>query len=294
MQRDLNYFALISIMPLIKTYLGKIKFNEKKEIAAFEKYKSVDEAYENLKQAEREAKSAELEEFYEFFVKNQNEIIKKFKISKKELEKIKEISKEALLKISEDKIARTSENREKVIIQLVSAISDIDACINLLKSRAEEIEFYRESEIYPELKKQIKKLRELREKIERKIEREIEIIAPNLNYLLGSMLAAMLIAKAGSLEKLAKMSGSKIQVLGAEKAMFRFLRTRKKPPKHGIIFLHPLLMHARKKHRGKIARTLAAKTAIAAKADFYGSSFIADELKKEVEERIKTLRSNGK
>lgn len=275
---------------IIKTYLGRIKFNRKKQAVALEKYKNADEAYENLKKAEEEASKSELKELYEIFAKKQREIIKKFNISDEELERIKKIAKQALLKISEEKIKKSSENREKVVIQLVNAISDIDESVNLLKNRAEELKFYSEVEALGIIKKEIKELEIMKEKIERKIEREIEEMAPNLSYLLGSKLAAMLLAKAGSLKNLAKMSSSKIQVLGAEKAMFRFLRTHKKPPKHGIIFLHPLVISAKKKQRGKIARALAAKIAIAAREDVYGSSFIADELKKEIEDRAKAIK----
>lgn len=115
--------------------------------------------------------------------------------------------------------------------------------------------------------------------------------APNLTGLVGPIIGAKLIAKAGGLEKLAKMPASTIQVLGAEKALFRAIRSGGKPPKHGIIFQHTLIHQAPKKIRGKIARALAAKLAIAARVDYYTKEDISEKLKEELAERIKEIRS---
>jgi nucleolar protein 56 len=80
---------------------------------------------------------------------------------------------------------------------------------------------------------------------------------------------ARIIAKAGSLARLAMLPASTIQVLGAEKALFRALKTGARPPKHGILFQHPLIHSAPKWQRGKIARAIASKVAIAARIDYY-------------------------
>ena len=71
--------------------------------------------------------------------------------------------------------------------------------------------------------------------------------------------------------------------------MFRFLRGKGKSPKHGIIFVHPLIQNAPKKLRGKIARVLASKLSIAAKLDYFSKEYRADKLKKELDERIKEI-----
>jgi nucleolar protein 56 len=115
--------------------------------------------------------------------------------------------------------------------------------------------------------------------------------APNLTGLVGPIIGAKLIAKAGGLEKLAKMPASTIQVLGAEKALFRAIRSGGKPPKHGIIFQHTLIHQAPRKMRGKIARALAAKLAIAARIDYYTKEDISEKLSEELAERIKEIRS---
>ena len=80
-----------------------------------------------------------------------------------------------------------------------------------------------------------------------------------------------MIAKAGSLEKFAHLSSSTVQVLGAEKALFRSLKTGASTPKHGILFQHPLIHSAPRWQRGKIARSVAAKASIAARIDVYRS-----------------------
>lgn len=95
----------------------------------------------------------------------------------------------------------------------------------------------------------------------------VKKVSPNLMKLLGESLAAELIAEAGSLKKLAFMASSKIQVLGAEAALFRHLREGSKPPKYGIIFKHKSVQKA--ENKGKAARQLASKISLAAKKDFF-------------------------
>lgn len=92
-------------------------------------------------------------------------------------------------------------------------------------------------------------------------------IAPNLTGLLGEELAAELTIAAKSLQKLAFMTSSKIQVLGAEAALFRHLKEKTKPPKHGIILKHDSVKNSYNK--GKAARQLAAKISLAAKKDYF-------------------------
>ena len=101
------------------------------------------------------------------------------------------------------------------------------------------------------------------------IEAAMEAVAPNVKELLTAAVGARLIAKAGSLARLATLPASTIQVLGAEKALFRALKTGARPPKHGILFQHPLIHSAPKWQRGKIARAVASKVAIAARIDYY-------------------------
>ncbi len=113
---------------------------------------------------------------------------------------------------------------------------------------------------------------------------------PNSSALVGEILAAKMLAHAGSLKRLAFVPSSTIQLMGAEKALYMHLKTGSRPPKHGIIFQHPQISSANKKVRGKIARLIASKLSIAAKLDFFGGKNEGERLKKEVQEKIAQMR----
>jgi nucleolar protein 56 len=104
------------------------------------------------------------------------------------------------------------------------------------------------------------------------VESQMKKVAPNVAQIAGATIGARLMAKAGGLDRLAILPASTIQILGAEKALFRSLRTGARPPKHGILFQHQAVHMAPKWQRGKIARTLANKIAIAARVDYYRGS----------------------
>ena len=130
----------------------------------------------------------------------------------------------------------------------------------------------------------------LRKRVEAYLVELMNDVAPNLTALIGPTLSAKLISLAGGLESLARMPASTIQVLGAEKALFRALRTGTRPPKHGLIFQHALLHQSPRWQRGKIARALAGKLAIAARLDAFEGEFKGEELRRELEERAKEIR----
>ena len=138
--------------------------------------------------------------------------------------------------------------------------------------------------------KSIVNLYQLRQGLENYLDKAMEEVAPNIKTLTGSLLGARLIAIAGGLTNLAKRPASTIQVLGAEKALFRSLKTGTRPPKHGIIFQHAYLHDAKRWHRGKIARALAGKLAIAARIDAFGGRCAGEELKANLEKRIEEIR----
>lgn len=128
---------------------------------------------------------------------------------------------------------------------------------------------------------EILNLYNLRKNIDENLKILMNEIMPNVTYLVGHLIAARLLTYVGSLKKLAFLPSSTIQMLGAEKAMFKFLITKKRPPKHGIIFNVPEIYNAKKKNRGKIARHLAAKISIASKADYFKGEFIGENLKRD-------------
>jgi nucleolar protein 56 len=109
----------------------------------------------------------------------------------------------------------------------------------------------------------------LRDKLASHVERTMREVAPNLSEVAGASIGARLVARAGGLEKLAIMPASTIQILGAEKALYRALKSGSRPPKHGILFQHAAVHSAPKWQRGKIARSIAGKIAIAARVDAY-------------------------
>ena len=99
-----------------------------------------------------------------------------------------------------------------------------------------------------------------------------------------------MISRAGSLPRLAVLPASTIQILGAEKALFRALKTGSSPPKHGLLFQHPLIHSAPKWQRGKIARALAAKIAIAARIDEYRHAEIDNSILENLNKRIELIQ----
>ncbi|MFB5608944.1 MAG: NOP5/NOP56 family protein, partial [Nitrosarchaeum sp.] len=125
-------------------------------------------------------------------------------------------------------------------------------------------------EIVQSIAKQILDFHDLRKKLEDHVESEMNVIAPNLSAILGAAVGARILGRAGSLKKLASMPASTIQIIGAEKALFRSLKTGAQPPKHGLLFQHALVHAAPRWQRGKIARAIAAKAVIAARVDVYG------------------------
>ena len=134
--------------------------------------------------------------------------------------------------------------------------------------------------IVQSIAKQILDFYDLRKKLEEHIESEMQKIAPNLSAILGTAVGARILGRAGSLKRLASLPASTIQVLGAEKALFRSLKTGSQPPKHGLLFQHAMVHAAPRWQRGKIARAIAAKAVIAARVDVYGEGLNSTLLEK--------------
>jgi len=130
---------------------------------------------------------------------------------------------------------------------------------------------------------------ERRERLAKYLEKTADIAVPNLSAVAGPMLAARLLNLAGGLEKISKMPSSTIQLLGAEKALFRHLRGEGKAPKYGVLFGHPLIQQAPKERKGKVARLVAAKLSIAARMDAFSDKNEGERLRKELEEYVKKV-----
>lgn len=129
-----------------------------------------------------------------------------------------------------------------------------------------------------------------RKAIEGYVDYAIRELAPNVTELVGPMIAARLVTLAGSVEELARAPSGTVQLLGAERALFRHLRTGSRPPKHGVLFQHPLVHRAPRWQRGAIARVIAARIAMAARADAYTKRRIAPELARSLNAAVEEIR----
>jgi len=177
------------------------------------------------------------------------------------------------------------------IIQMINALDDLIHISNVFSERLDHWA------LIPTAKEKIQPfenafstIKNETKRLEKQIEDNMKKIAPNISKIAGPLIGARLISVAGSLERLATLPASTIQILGAEKAFFRYKKEGGKPPKHGVIFQHPLINKSMKEHRGKIARILAAKIAIAAKADAFTKRDIADNLRRVLDGRIEEIK----
>ena len=134
-------------------------------------------------------------------------------------------------------------------------------------------------------------LYESKNELEEYIDEKIKEVAPNMYDVAGANLAAKLIAHTNGLENLAKLPSSTIQIIGAEKAIFRHLKTGENPPKHGLIFQHPSIRGSNWWVRGKLARAVASKITIAARKDAFSNEYDPN-LKVELDERIEEIKKS--
>lgn len=136
------------------------------------------------------------------------------------------------------------------------------------------------------LSDRIIELYKLREEQEEYLSKIMKKYCPNMIAITGITIGAKLLAKAGSLRKLVEFPSSTIQLLGAEEAFFRHLKTHSRSPKYGYLHEHPLIAKNKRELHGKIARALADKIAIAVKVDYFKGKFIGDKLRKGLEEKF--------
>lgn len=239
-------------------------------------------------------------------------------------------------KLAIHKIKKSSQEEDKLLIQAINSVDDIDESISKLVERIRdwytiyfpEMDTISNNETYIKLiaesenredilenfnehfseeieestgadieesdlamlksfAESIYSLQKSRKELENYIDSKMESIAPNLRDLLGSTLGAKLIAHIGSIKRLATYPASVIQIMGAEKAIFRHLKTGERPPKHGLIFQHPSVRGAKWWNRGKIARNLALKITLAVRKDVFSGEYdpsIAEDYLKKVEQ----------
>ncbi|MDN5340715.1 MAG: nucleolar protein 56 [Euryarchaeota archaeon] len=203
--------------------------------------------------------------------------------------------------LARQKIAQSYQGRDVELLQMVRMLDELDNVINLLSERAAEWyqvtnpAFSRKYRSLPAKKMlgivqkgargglsdvadEIERLAGTRSRLMREVSARADEVMPNTSALIGGLVAARLLSRAGGLPALARMPGSTIQVLGSERALFSHLRGGTPPPKHGIIFQHRRVHNAPKAVRGRVARVLAAKLAIAARLDYYRGEAVPEFL----------------
>ena len=217
---------------------------------------------------------------------------KKINIEPEEYGFSQELLHKASILLAQEKVDERLKSEDLQIIQMVNALDDLIQTANLLSERLSCWS------VIPTPKKKIQPFENtfstVNEEIKR-LEKQIEVdmykIAPNTSRIVGPLIGARLISLTGGMQKLATMPASTVQILGAEKALFRFKKEGGKPPKHGVIFQHPLINRATRTERGKIARLLATKIATATKADVFTKRDISDDLKEGLDKRIKEIKN---
>jgi len=302
-----------------------------KKIDLIEKGEEIQELKE-LKEEFKDLVTSQPNKATDFLRKNLREIVIKSGFVKNDMELNQILN---AFSIAKAKLTISSiERRDKLIVQTVSALSDLEKILNAMSERLREwyglhypeleikdherfaekiaeigrregFEEFEKSmgmelkegdvEVLKDYARQLKSMYVLRKNIEKYLEKIVPEEIPNLNTMLGSILAARLLSLAGSLERLAKMPSSTIQLLGSEKRLFKFLKSKekdKRPPRFGLLYLHPDISTNKRELQGKIARLLSSKLTLAARADFYTKKDISKELlddyKKKLEEILKS------
>ena len=248
---------------------------------------------------------------------------KKFRNMDEYYEKLLELT----LLLTKDRI-RQSVTDDMLIIQAINAVDDIESAANMLSTRLREWYGYMNPELSEKFKQHeqfvskiiespdektlmgasldepdrkeievfaaaLKHIYDEKDRLERYIDTKAKDALPNTTALISPILTARLLSAGGSLKKLSKFPSSTIQVIGAEKALFRHIRGTGTSPKHGLIFQAPAVNQAKKDKRGKIARMLASKLSIALKVDYFKGTFIGDKLKKNIEDRTSQIKDKN-
>ena len=186
-----------------------------------------------------------------------------------------------VIKNNETYIKLISENKSKDEIVKAKPDAFPDDIIDLDEDINPE-----DLEIMNNYAKSIHELQKSRKNIENYIDHKMESIAPNLRLLVGPTLGAKLISHAGGIKRLALYPSSTVQIMGAEKALFRHLKSGDRPPKYGLIYQHPQVRGAKWWNRGKIARMLAGRISLAVRRDVFTRTFdenVFEEFKAQVE-----------
>jgi nucleolar protein 56 len=200
--------------------------------------------------------------------------------------------------------------KDAELLQMVRTLDELDTVINLLSERAADWYMVRHPAFSRKYRRtpanilvrtireksrgalgrvagEIEQLGETRTALAREVSARANDVMPNTSALIGGLVAARLMANAGGLLPLSRLPASAIQVLGARTALFAHLKTHTPSPKHGVIFQHRRVHNAPRDIRGRVARVLAGKLAIAARLDYFRGVAVPEFLEK-AQERIDT------
>jgi nucleolar protein 56 len=182
--------------------------------------------------------------------------------------------------------------KDAELLQMVRTLDEMDTVINLLSERAADWYMVRHPAFSRKYRRtpahilvrtirensrgglgkvagEIEQLADTRTALAKEVSARANDVMPNTSALIGGLVAARLMAHAGGLLPLSRLPASAIQVLGARTALFAHLKTHTPSPKHGIIFQHRRVHNAPRDIRGRVARVLAGKLAIAARLDYF-------------------------
>jgi len=195
-----------------------------------------------------------------------------------------------LLAKTREKINEKLAGREIHIIKAINLLGDLDSIENLLNENASEWKARAPNgqalTRYTELEENSKKIQTEKQKLSEFVTNEMTLEFPNFSVLATPIIGAKLLSSAGSKRRLCFMPASTIQVLGAEKALFAHMKQHALSPKHGHLFNHPLLQKLSRTKRGKAARIIAGKLAIALKQDYFNGENTSQKVLKELESHI--------
>ncbi|XP_010938674.1 nucleolar protein 56 [Elaeis guineensis] len=194
------------------------------------------------------------------------------------------------------KIAKFVENKSELSEIHIPALADVVGDEDKAKEIVEAAKASMGQDLSPidlinvqQFAQRVMDLSEYRKKLYEYLVTKMNDIAPNLTSLIGEVVGARLISHAGSLSNLAKCPSSTLQILGAEKALFRALKTRGNTPKYGLIFHSSFIGRASARNKGRLARYLANKCSIASRIDCFSetnTSIFGAKLREQVEERL--------
>jgi len=194
--------------------------------------------------------------------------------------------------LAESGIAEALSAKDTALMQMVRTLDELDRVINLMTERV--VEWHQATTIDSSRKylhatpekmlaglaktgsatlkpvaREILSMTAVRTRLMKDVSAEALKVIPNMSALVGGLVAARLVSRAGGLTAISRMSGSSIQVLGAESALFAHIRTGSPSPKHGLLFQHRRVHNAPRPVRGKVARQIAAKLAAASRIDLF-------------------------